>query len=87
MDMEKVVEAIGSVRSFYEEQGIFMKKFGYGERPAMVIIDMAYGWTNPEYATGSARLDDAVEGIQSLLPVARAKHIPIIYTTYPATSG
>ena len=87
MDMPKVKEAIDSVRSFYEEQGIFMKQFGFSERPAMVIIDMAYGWTDPGYATGSARLDDAVEGIQSLLPVARAKHIPIIYTTYPPPRG
>ncbi len=87
MDIDNIRQAIGSVRSFYEEQGIFMKQFGYGERPAMVIIDMAYGWTDPEYATGSARLDEAVEGIQSLLPVARAKHIPIIYTTYPPPRG
>ncbi|MBK35463.1 MAG: isochorismatase [Gemmatimonadetes bacterium] len=87
MDMDSIQRAIDSVRSFYEEQGIFMKRFGYGERPAMVIIDMAYGWTDPEYATGSARLDDAVEGIQALLPVARAKHVPIIYTTYPKPRG
>ena len=84
MTINPIKEAIYSVRSFYEEQGIFMKRFGYGRRPAMVIIDMAYGWTDPDYATGSARLDDTVEDIQALLLVARAKHVPIIYTTYPA---
>ena len=71
MDMDSIQRAIDSVRSFYEEQGIFMKRFGYGERPAMVIIDMAYGWTDPEYATGSARLDDAVEAVPARLPGAR----------------
>jgi maleamate amidohydrolase len=58
-------------------------KFGFGRKPALIIIDMAYGWTNPEYALGSARLDEAVEGIQRLLPVCRAKEVPIIYTTHP----
>jgi maleamate amidohydrolase len=42
---------------------------------------MAYGWTDPAYASGSARLDEAVQGIQQLLPICRAKQIPIIYTT------
>jgi maleamate amidohydrolase len=84
MDNEAIKQAIQSVRTFYEEQGIFMKQFGYGERPALLIIDMAYGWTDPEYATGSQRLDEAIVGINRLLPVCRDKEIPIIYTTYPA---
>ena len=29
---------------------------------------MAYGWTDPAYAPGSARLDEEVAGIQRLLP-------------------
>lgn len=84
MDMERVQEAIESVRTFYETQGIFMRKFGFGKRPALIIIDMAYGWTDPAYATGTQRLDEAVEGIQQLLPTCREKNVPIIYTTYPA---
>lgn len=84
MNMERIQEAIDSVRSFYETQGIFMRKFGYGKRPALLIIDMAYGWTDPAYATGTKRLDEAVAGIQQLLPIAREKNVPIIYTTYPA---
>jgi len=78
--MTAVQEAIQSVRDYYKEHGIFQKKFGVGKKPALIIVDMAYGWTDPEYATGSARLDGAVEGIQRLLPVCRAKGVPIIYT-------
>src|SRR5262245_57447241 len=44
---------------------------------------MAYGWTDPAYAGGSARLDSASAAIQQLLSLARAKRIPIIYTTSP----
>jgi maleamate amidohydrolase len=81
MDLEAVQEAIQSVRDYYSERGVFLEKFGLGRKPALIIIDMAYGWTDPEYATGSARLDEAVEGIQRLLPVCRTKKVPIIYTT------
>ncbi len=83
MDLKAVQEAIQSVRDYYDERGIFQKKCGFGKKPALVIIDMAYGWTDPEYAAGSTRLDAAVEGIQRLLPVCRAKGVSIIYTTSP----
>ena len=83
MDTSTAMAAIQSVREYYEEYGIFMKRFGFGQRPAMVIIDMAYGWTDPVYATGSSRLDEAVDGIQKLTPVCRAKGVPIVYTTSP----
>jgi nicotinamidase-related amidase len=44
---------------------------------------MAYGWTDPAYAGGSARLDPAIAAIQQLLPAARTRGIPVIYTTSP----
>jgi nicotinamidase-related amidase len=42
---------------------------------------MAYGWTDPSYAGGSARLDAAVAALQQLLPAARSRGVPIYYTT------
>ena len=83
MDSKALQDIMQSVRDYYDEHGIFLQKFGYGEKPALIVIDMAYGWTSPEYAIGSARLDEAVEGIRRLLPVCRAKGVPIIYTTSP----
>ena len=83
----KTIDALGcamaEVDSYYKERGIFQDKFGFGVSPALVVIDMAYGWTDPAYAGGSARLDSAVAAIQQLLPLARSKGIPIIYTTSP----
>jgi nicotinamidase-related amidase len=75
--------AMAEVAAYYRERGIFQGRFGFGQRPALVVIDMAYGWTDPAYAGGSARLDDAIAAIRRLLPVAREKHLPIIYTTSP----
>jgi nicotinamidase-related amidase len=79
--LDKLREAMAEVNALYKERGIFQGRFGFGKRPALVVIDMAYGWTDPVYAGGSARLDSAVKAIQELLPAARGKGIPIVYTT------
>ncbi len=86
MSVEAVREAIGSVKRLYDERGIFLTKFGFGKKPALIVIDMAYGWTDPAYSIGSARLDEAVEGIQKLLPLCREKRVPVFYTTAPLKS-
>ncbi len=81
--MDGLRSAMAAVDAYYKEHGIFQGKFGFGKRPALVVIDMAYGWTDPAYAGGSARLDTAIAAIQKLLPAARAKGVPVIYTTSP----
>jgi maleamate amidohydrolase len=73
--------AMAADDAYYKERGIFQGKFGFGKRPALVVIDMAYGWTDPAYAGGSARLDSAIAAIEKLLPVCRAKKVPIVFTT------
>jgi nicotinamidase-related amidase len=81
--MDGLRAAIAAVDAYYKERGIFQGRFGFGRGPALVIIDMAYGWTDPAYAGGSARLDGAVAAIAQLLPAARSKGIPVVYTTSP----
>lgn len=82
---EDLRAAMAEVDAYYKQRGIFQGRFGFGQRPALVVIDMAYGWTDPAYAGGSARLDSAIEAIRQLLLTAREKSIPIIYTTSPYT--
>jgi nicotinamidase-related amidase len=84
--LEHLRAAMTAVDAFYKERGIFQGKFGFGRRPALVVIDMAYGWTDPAYAGGSARLDPAIEAIRALLSAAREKSVPVFYTT-AATTG
>jgi nicotinamidase-related amidase len=81
--MEGLRAAMAAVDAYYKDRGIFQGRFGFGESPALVVIDMAYGWTDPAYAGGSARLDPAIDAIRQLLPVARAKGVPVVYTTSP----
>jgi maleamate amidohydrolase len=86
MSVEAIREAIESVKKLYDERGIFLKKFGFGKKPALIVIDMAYGWTDPAYSIGSARLDEAVAGIRQLLPLCRERMVPVFYTTAPLKS-
>jgi nicotinamidase-related amidase len=81
--LDALRSAMAEVDAYYKERGIFQDQFGFGASPAVIVIDMAYGWTDPAYAGGSARLDTAIAAIQELLPLARSKGIPVIYTTSP----
>lgn len=78
---EKLRAALAEMEAFYKERGIFQERFGFSRRPALVVIDMAYGWTDAAYAGGSERLDSAIAALCELLPAARAAQVPIFYTT------
>ena len=56
-------------------QGVTM-----GERPGVLVIDLSRGFTDPECALGSD-LTDVVEATRRVLDAARAKGLPIVYTT------
>ena len=85
--LEALRIAMAEIDRYYKERGIFQGRFGFGERPALVVIDMAYGWTDAAYAGGSARLDGAVAAIARLLPACRSKGVPVFYTTSPYREG
>ena len=76
-------DAIRSIDDYYAERGIFQDRFGFGQRPALVVVDFAYGWTDEAYAGGSRRLDGPVVATRRLLDAARPSGVPIIYTTSP----
>jgi hypothetical protein len=62
--LEGLRAAMAAVDAYYRERGLFQGRFGFGQSPALVVIDMAYGWTDPSFAGGSRRLDAAVTAIQ-----------------------
>lgn len=80
-DFPALDESMKSVEDYYRKRGIFQKRFGMGKRPAIVVVDFAYGWTDDAYAGGTKRLDEPVRHTQQLLAAGRRKSIPIIYTT------
>ena len=67
----------------------FMRRVGYGERPALVNIDLANAWTRPGNPFTCDGMDVILPGVQRLLAAGRAKNVPIIFTTtaYAVTEG
>lgn len=51
-----------------------------GSRPAVLVIDFSCGFTDPECSLGSD-MTEAVGQTKRLLDAARAKGLPVIYTT------
>ena len=80
---QALAEAMQSIDEYYKGRGIFQDRFGFGKKPAIVVVDFANGWTKEAYAGGTTRLDAPVEATRQLLETARPLEIPIIYTTSP----
>jgi len=53
---------------------------GFGERPAVVVVDLNYGFTDPSSPL-ACDLDDVLVACRELLDVARAAGVPIFFTT------
>ena len=53
---------------------------GLGRRPALVVIDMTLGFTDPESPL-ACDLEGPVSEIQKLLEAARRTEIPVVFTT------
>jgi maleamate amidohydrolase len=53
---------------------------GFGRRPALAVIDMTLGFTDPESPL-TCDLEGPISEIQKILRVARRVGIPIVFTT------
>ena len=53
---------------------------GFGARPAIAVIDLVEGFTDPESPLGSD-LDAVVESTRELLDAARSAGVPVLFTT------
>lgn len=71
------------------------RRAGYGDRPAIMVIDVNYNFCGDRaepilesierwrYACGPEAWERGIPAIQDILDVARAKRLPVIYTTNP----
>jgi maleamate amidohydrolase len=64
---------------FFRQRG-FGIRIGFGERPALIVIDMLKGFTDPAMPLG-ANLDREIEAHKPLLDVAHKRNIPVIFST------
>ena len=58
----------------------FHGRTGLGERPALVVVDLSLGFTDPESPL-ACDLDDVVAAVARLLDAARRAGLPVVYTT------
>jgi maleamate amidohydrolase len=58
----------------------FHGRAGFGERPALVVVDMNVAFTDPSSAL-ACPMGGAVAAIQELLRECRAAGFPVVYTT------
>jgi nicotinamidase-related amidase len=81
-DLQRMLEEIFAVDSETYRQRGFQRRVGFGARPALVHIDLANAWTRPGHAFTCQNMDEQIiPAVQKLNIAARARGIPIIYTT------
>ncbi len=64
---------------FFKQRG-FGLKIGFGERPALLVVDMLKAFTNPALVLG-ANLDSQIEAHKPLLAAMHELNLPVIFST------
>ncbi len=67
-----------ATRDFYHERGIG-ERAGGGSRPALLVVDVTRGFTDPAAPLGSD-LSQQIEAIQALQTALREHDLPVYYT-------
>lgn len=80
-DLKAALERIFAADSeLYQGRG-FQRRVGFGERPALIHIDLANAWTRPGNPFSCDNMDVIIPAVQRLNEAGRPKGIPIVYTT------
>lgn len=69
---------VEDAREIYSRSGIG-SRVGVGDRPAVLVVDLQYGFTDPAAPLGG-NLDEVIDATQSLLTVARRNAFPVAFT-------
>ena len=64
----------------------FHGRAGFGQRPALIVVDVNVGFTDPSSPL-VCDLEDVVAAIRTLLDEARRAEIPVVYTTVSYSEG
>lgn len=64
----------------------FGLRIGFGERPALLVVDLLQAFTNPELPLG-ADLDDVIDASRRALAAARGAGVPVLFTSIAYDEG
>lgn len=81
-DLDKMLQqAFDASTKIYQERG-FQRRIGFGNRPAVISVDLANAWTRPGNPFSCDGMDDRIiPGMQRLLEACRANGHPVIHVT------
>jgi nicotinamidase-related amidase len=77
---EPLLRHLEDLRQRYRERD-WGGRVGFGQRPALLVIDLALFWTRPDTQMGS-QVDSVVLATCRQLAAARAAGIPIFFSTF-----
>lgn len=72
---------LAALRERYVARG-WAGRVGFGQRPALIVIDLALWWTDAREVRQGSDVDAVVAATCRLLKAARAAKIPIFFTTW-----
>ena len=75
--------AFDEAAKLYSDRG-FQRRIGFGEKPALVSVDLANAWTRPgnPFTCDQDKMDlEIIPTMQSLLKHFRGKNLPVIHVT------
>jgi nicotinamidase-related amidase len=72
-------ESRESDAEFFKQRGFGMR-MGFGERPALLVIDMVKAFTNPQMMLG-ANLDREIAAMDPLLAAAHERDLMVLFST------
>jgi maleamate amidohydrolase len=72
---------LADLRDRYRKKG-WGGPVGFGARPALIVIDLALAWTDPQEPGIGSDVDAVVQATGRLLDAARSGGVPIVFTTW-----
>lgn len=74
-------QAFEQASNLYRDRG-FQRRVGFGNKPALINVDLANAWTRPGNPFTCEHIDDQIiPGVQRLLAACRANGHPVIHVT------
>ncbi|MBV9065105.1 MAG: isochorismatase family protein [Methylobacteriaceae bacterium] len=73
--------AFAKASALYQERG-FQRRVGFGQRPALINVDLANAWTRPGNPFTCENIDEQIiPGVQALLAACRRNGHPVVHVT------
>jgi maleamate amidohydrolase len=82
LDVSRLLQQAGAL---YDRRG-FKHRVGFGRRPAVIVVDLMRGFTDPACPLGSD-LDGVVRATRRILAIARQRRVPILFTAIEYAEG